>query len=587
MQLNETGTRYGRNGSWDGRHLTFDSEGDIDSNIVSDVDERNAKEHQQYQMIDETADAVKAYLRSASQQRLLVHAEEIQFGLAVQTWMMLRVLRSEFESDFGLPPTSADLGAVIYTKLIGLEMNLAAVAMAVDQDADSDLSDLLFRPVIRQTIDNPIMEKLASAIAERAGKKLEEIGPIAATISKMSLLIPQEVMEVLDGIRDEARPARPDNERLIEALLPYEAAMDECWSGVERLGQAAKERLTSSNLRLVVSVAKKYTGRNLPLLDLIQEGNLGLMRATEKYDPHRGFKFSTYATWWIRQSVTRALADQARTIRLPVHVVERVQRLNKTERELSVMLARDPSAEEVAEALDWKIQAVEDIRRQRRETLSLDAPVGEEGESVLEDFVEETSVASPDEFAIRQLTREGVLQAVDGLPARLGLVLQLRFGLLDDQARTLEEVGSELGVTRERARQIERQALSLLKETEGLPALADEIGETPLDLLDNSGDVDGKPRRSRSRMPEVLVGTVIRYDVEGRVAALRLNASLNAGDRIHFLGQETDLEETVDSIEKNSQTVLLAVAGDSVKVTTVGVVNVGDDVFRIFAGVAA
>ena len=284
----------------------------------------------------------------------------------------------------------------------------------------------------------------------------------------MSRLLPPKVVEEVDAQTRRRRKA--DFPGLVSRFEPHQRELVRWWDEIERAGHASSERLTNSNLRLVVSFARKYLGRGLPLLDLIQEGNLGLMRAVEKFDAHRGWKFSTYATWWIRQAITRALADQGRTIRLPVHVVERLQQLNAAERKLVRTLDREPNAEEIATELGWSADAVESLMQQRQHTVSLETPVGEE-ESTLEQFIMDTSGWTPDELAIRMLTRENVVQVLGELPPRLRLVLALRFGFFDDRPRTLEEVGQELGVTRERIRQLERQAIEQLRRSEHLPSL--------------------------------------------------------------------------------------------------------------------
>ncbi|HRA66222.1 MAG: RNA polymerase sigma factor RpoD [Caldilinea sp.] len=276
-------------------------------------------------------------------------------------------------------------------------------------------------------------------------------------IGRVPLLTAEEEVDLAKRMER----GRDSRKKLSEGMEDWEERERLLW--YVRDGQAAQEHLIKANSRLVVSVAKKYVGRGVPFLDLIQEGNIGLIRAVKKFDYRRGYKFSTYATWWIRQAVTRAIADQGRTIRVPVHMYEQINRLTRTSRQLVQELGRDPTTEEIAEELGVSARKVEHIMRVSQRPLSLEMPVGEEEDSYLGDFIEDEDADAPGDAAGQQLLREVIDEIFQSLTPREVRILQLRFGLVDGYCYTLEEVGKKFGVTRERIRQIEAQALSRLR----------------------------------------------------------------------------------------------------------------------------
>jgi len=295
----------------------------------------------------------------------------------------------------------------------------------------------------------------------------DTIGLYLKEVGRVPLLTAEEEVELAQRI-ERGRLAR---EELARGNVTPRRRMD-----LQRLiedGWAAREHLITANSRLVISVAKKYMGRGVPFLDLIQEGNIGLIRAAKKFDYRRGHKFSTYATWWIRQAVTRAIADQGRTIRVPVHMGDQINKLLRVQHQLTQRLGRDPSVEELADALEVTPQKVENMIQVARRPLSLETPTDDEEDSVLGDFIQDEEMPAPDDTATYNLLREHLDNVLDGLPPREVRILQLRYGLLDGQAYTLEEVGRKMGVTRERVRQIEAQALSRLRH----PAIRRKLRE--------------------------------------------------------------------------------------------------------------
>ena len=292
---------------------------------------------------------------------------------------------------------------------------------------------------------------------------LKEIGQIPLLDPKEEPIIARQIQEGEEAKEAMKNPDLSDEEK---KKLPKVIAD----------GEQAKQTLISSNLRLVVSIAKKYVGRGMLFLDLIQEGNCGLIKAVEKFDYTKGFKFSTYATWWIRQSITRAIADQARTIRIPVHMVETINKLTRIQRQLVQDLGRDPLPEEIAEKMEnISAEKVREIQKIALDPVSLETPIGEEDDSHLGDFIEDKDTLSPDDYTNNQLLKDEINAVLQGLTEREEKVLRLRFGLLDGRTRTLEEVGKEFNVTRERIRQIEAKALRKLKNPNRCKRLRDFV----------------------------------------------------------------------------------------------------------------
>lgn len=292
---------------------------------------------------------------------------------------------------------------------------------------------------------------------------LKEIGQIPLLDPKEEPIIARQIQEGEEAKEAMKKPDLSDEEKKKNAKVIAD-------------GEQAKQMLISSNLRLVVSIAKKYVGRGMLFLDLIQEGNCGLIKAVEKFDYTKGFKFSTYATWWIRQSITRAIADQARTIRIPVHMVETINKLTRIQRQLVQDLGRDPLPEEIAEKMEnISAEKVREIQKIALDPVSLETPIGEEDDSHLGDFIEDKDTLSPDDYTNNQLLKDEINAVLQGLTEREEKVLRLRFGLLDGRTRTLEEVGKEFNVTRERIRQIEAKALRKLKNPNRCKRLRDFV----------------------------------------------------------------------------------------------------------------
>lgn len=328
-------------------------------------------------------------------------------------------------------------------------------------DEDLDEEDLIAEEIsqLEKTFANASHAKINDPVK----MYLKEIGQIPLLDPKEEPIIARQIQEGEEAKEAMKKPDLSDEEKKKLAKVIAD-------------GEQAKQMLISSNLRLVVSIAKKYVGRGMLFLDLIQEGNCGLIKAVEKFDYTKGFKFSTYATWWIRQSITRAIADQARTIRIPVHMVETINKLTRIQRQLVQDLGRDPLPEEIAEKMEnISAEKVREIQKIALDPVSLETPIGEEDDSHLGDFIEDKDTLSPDDYTNNQLLKDEINAVLQGLTEREEKVLRLRFGLLDGRTRTLEEVGKEFNVTRERIRQIEAKALRKLKNPNRCKRLRDFV----------------------------------------------------------------------------------------------------------------
>jgi RNA polymerase primary sigma factor len=345
---------------------------------------------------------------------------------------------------------------------------LSAQGIAVDESvADVDDDDTPPVGVVRDfVLDDDDVERLLTRRARRHGQK-RTVRVEGGTSDTVRLYLREIGLVELLSTDDERRLAQLIEEGhqaagRIDEGVDDPAEMRALLRAVQR-GERGKSELTQANLRLVVSIAKRYSGRGMQLLDLIQEGNLGLMRAVDKFDHTKGFKFSTYATWWIRQAITRSIADQARTIRIPVHMVEHMNRLTRTRRQMHQELEREPSVEELSASMQMEPDRVRELLRISQDPLSLDSPVGEEDESNLADFIKDDTIDGPADAATKAMLHEAVEQVLGELTEREQEIVRMRFGLDGAQAKTLEEVGKAFGVTRERIRQIEAKTLAKLR----------------------------------------------------------------------------------------------------------------------------